>query len=93
MPYAEAIAQYGSDKPDLRCGMEIQRSVGGRSASSEFRVFKQIVADGGVVRGFVVPGGDEYSRSQLDELVDQAKQLGVTGLIWARRGEPPCRAR
>jgi len=56
---------------------------------SEFRVFKQIVADGGVVRGFAVPDGNKYSRSQLDLLVDQAKQLGFTGLIWVRPGEPP----
>ena len=56
---------------------------------SEFRVFKQIVADGGVVRGFAVPGGNSYSRSQLDVLVDQAKQMGFTGLIWVRPGEPP----
>ena len=56
---------------------------------SEFRVFKQIVAEGGVVRGFAVPGGNRYSRSQLDVLVDQAKQMGFTGLIWVRPGEPP----
>src|SRR6185436_4356443 len=56
---------------------------------SEFRVFKQIVADGGVVRGFAVPGGNRYSRSQLDVLVDQAKTMGFTGLIWVRPGQPP----
>jgi len=88
MPYAEAIARYGSDKPDLRCGLEIHDlSAGFRD--SEFRVFKQIIAEGGVVRGFSVPGGNRYSRSQLDGLVDQAKQLGFTGLIWVRPGQPP----
>jgi aspartyl-tRNA synthetase len=56
---------------------------------SEFRVFKQIVADGGVVRGFVVRGANKYTRSQLDVIVDQAKQMGFTGLIWVRPGEPP----
>jgi len=56
---------------------------------SEFRVFKQIVADGGVVRGFAVKGGNEYSRSRLDAIVDQAKALGFTGLIWVRPGDPP----
>ena len=56
---------------------------------SEFRVFKQIVADGGVVRGFAVPGGNRYTRSQIDLLVDQAKQMGFTGLIWVRPGAPP----
>jgi aspartyl-tRNA synthetase len=88
MPYAEAIARYGSDKPDLRCGLEIH-DVSDRFRDSEFRVFKTIVAEGGAIRGFVVPGGNRYTRSQLDVLVDQAKQMGFTGLIWVRPGEPP----
>jgi len=88
MPYAEAIARYGSDKPDLRPGMEIH-DLSEVFRDSEFRVFKQIVADGGVVRGFAVRGANKYSRSQLDVIVDQAKQMGFTGLIWVRPGEPP----
>jgi aspartyl-tRNA synthetase len=88
MGYAEAIARYGSDKPDLRCGMEIH-DLSDVFRDSEFRVFKQIVADGGVVRGFAVKGGNRYSRSQLDVLVDQAKAIGFTGLIWVRPGAPP----
>ena len=88
MAYAEAIARYGSDKPDLRCGMEIH-DLSDIFRESEFRVFKQIVADGGAVRGFVVKGGNRYTRSQLDVLVDQAKGLGFTGLIWVRPGAPP----
>jgi aspartyl-tRNA synthetase len=87
MSYADAIARYGSDKPDLRCGMEIHE-LSDLFKDSEFRVFKQIVADGGVVRGFKVAGGNKYSRSQLDVIVDQAKQMGFTGLIWVRPGEP-----
>jgi aspartyl-tRNA synthetase len=88
MPYAEAIARYGSDKPDLRCGLPVE-DVSEVFRDSEFRVFKQIVADGGVVRGFAVPGGNRYTRNQLDGIVDQAKQMGFTGLIWVRPGEPP----
>src|SRR6266545_1763908 len=88
MPYAEAIARYGSDKPDLRCGMEIV-DLSDVFRESEFRVFKQIVAEGGVVRGCALPGGNKWSRSQIDILVDQAKQMGFTGLIWVRPGEPP----
>jgi len=87
MPYAEAIASYGSDKPDLRCGMRIH-DLSDVFRDSEFRVFKQIVADGGVVRGFAVPGGNKYTRSQLDAIVEQAKQMGFTGLIWVRPGQP-----
>src|SRR5436190_1422273 len=88
MPYAEAIAKYGSDKPDLRCGLEIS-DLSDVFKDAEFRVFKQIVAEGGTVRGFAVPGGNKYTRNQIDTLVDQAKQMGFTGLIWARPGEPP----
>jgi aspartyl-tRNA synthetase len=88
MPYAEAIAKYGSDKPDLRAGLEIA-DLSELFRDSEFRVFKQIVAGGGVVRGLAVPGGNRYSRSQLDGLVDQAKEMGFTGLIWVRPGAPP----
>jgi len=88
LPYAEAIARYGSDKPDLRCSLEIV-DLSDTFREAEFRVFKQIIAEGGVVRGFNVPGGNRYTRSQLDVLVDQAKQMGFTGLIWVRPGEPP----
>jgi aspartyl-tRNA synthetase len=88
MPYAEALAKYGSDKPDLRFGLEIV-DLSEVFRESEFRVFRQIVAEGGAIRGFAVPGGNAYSRSQLDILVDQAKQMGFSGLIWVRPGEPP----
>ncbi len=88
MPYAEAIARYGSDKPDLRFGLEIV-DLSNVFRDAEFRVFKQAVADGGVVRGLVVPRGNSYTRSQIDLIVDQAKQLGFSGLIWVRPGEPP----
>jgi aspartyl-tRNA synthetase len=88
MPYAEAIARYGSDKPDLRCAMAIE-DVSDVFRDSEFRVFRQMVAEGGVVRGLALPGGNRYTRSQIDALVDQAKEIGFSGLIWARPGEPP----
>jgi aspartyl-tRNA synthetase len=88
MPYAEAMARYGSDKPDLRFGLDIV-DLSEIFRESEFRVFKQIVAESGVVRAFVIPRGNSYTRSQLDVLVDHAKQIGFTGLIWVRPGEPP----
>jgi len=84
LPYAEAIAKYGSDKPDLRCGMPIQ-DIREFFRESSFRVFREIVANGGTVRGFVVKNAGAYSRSEVDGIVDQAKALGATGLIWARR--------
>ena len=85
LPYAEAIAKYGSDKPDLRVGMAIS-DVSGVFADSSFRVFRQIVAEDGAVRALKVPRAGRYSRSQVDKLVDEAIALGGSGLVWVRRG-------
>ena len=83
LPYAEAIAKYGSDKPDLRCGMEIA-DLSAAFRESAFPPFRTAIDAGGEVRGFVVPGAARYSRRELDELAEQAKQLGAVGLVWAR---------
>jgi len=85
LPYAEAIAKYGSDKPDLRVEMAIS-DVSGVFADSSFRVFRQIVAEDGAVRALKVPRAGRYSRSQVDKLVDEAIALGGSGLVWVRRG-------
>ena len=85
LSYAEAIAKYGSDKPDLRVEMAIQ-DVSGVFADSSFRVFRTIVAEEGAVRALVVPRAGRYSRSQVDKLVDEAISLGGSGLVWVRRG-------
>jgi aspartyl-tRNA synthetase len=84
MPYAEAIARYGSDKPELRGGMPIE-DLSDVFRESSFGVFREAVSSGAVVRGIVVPGAARYSRRELDELVEQAQQLGAAGLIWTRR--------
>jgi aspartyl-tRNA synthetase len=83
VPYDEALRVYGSDKPDLRPGMPIA-NVGGLFGDSTFSVFRDAVAGGGVVRGFVVSGGAKYSRKDLDGLAEQARQLGASGLVWVR---------
>jgi aspartyl-tRNA synthetase len=83
MPYAEAIAKYGADKPDLRFGMEIQ-DFGPLFAESPFGIFREAVEHGGTVRGFVIPAAAKFSRRELDEVVEQAKQFGAAGLVWAR---------
>ena len=85
LPYAEAIAKYGSDKPDLRVEMAIS-DVSGVFADSSFRVFRQIVAEDGAVRVLTVPRAGRYSRSQVDKLVAEAIALGGSGLVWVRRG-------
>ena len=85
MPYAEAMAVYGSDKPDLRPGMPIQ-DVRELFRESSFGVFRNIVAEGGTVRAFVVPHAASYSRSAVDGIVNQEKAHG-RHLLWARRSE------
>ena len=84
--YAEAMAKYGSDKPDLRPGMELQ-DLSAPFTSSNFSVFRGAIDAGGEVRGFVVPNAARYSRKDLDNLIDEAKQLGAAGLVWARHAE------
>jgi aspartyl-tRNA synthetase len=85
MSYAEAMAKYGSDKPDLRCGMPIQ-DVRELFRESSFGVFKKIVQEGGAVRAFVVPNAASYSRSAVDGIVNAEKAVG-RHLLWARRAE------
>ena len=84
MPYAEAIAVYGSDKPDLRFDLGIQ-DVGALFVESPFGIFREAVSVGGTVRGLVIPGAGGASRRELDELSEMAKQAGGAGLVWARR--------
>ncbi len=84
IPYAEAIARYGSDKPDLRCDLAID-DLSALFAASPFVPFREALAQGGAVRGFVIPGGARLVRRQLDELVEEAQALGARGLVWVRR--------
>ena len=86
MRYADAMAQYGTDKPDLRCALPIQ-DLGAFFRESSFLTFRRIVEEGGTVRGLVLPHAGGYSRSEVDGIVDQAKALGAKGLVWARRAE------
>ena len=72
MPYAEAMAKYGSDKPDLRFGLEIQ-DFGPLFAQSPFGIFREAVEHGGTIRGFVIPGAAKYSRREVDELVEHGE--------------------
>jgi aspartyl-tRNA synthetase len=84
IPYAEAMARFGSDKPDLRCGMPIV-DVSAVFAGSGFQAFREPLEQGGVVRGIVVPGAGASSRRELDLLVEEAQALGAAGLVWVRR--------
>jgi aspartyl-tRNA synthetase len=81
LPYAEAIARYGSDKPDRRIGMEIA-DLSDVFRESGFKVFAGAIAGGGVVLGLAVPGGATLPRREIDAWVDHARGLGARGLAW-----------
>lgn len=85
MPYDTAIARYGTDKPDLRYGMEIE-DISDIASETEFKVFADAVKSGGAVRGITAPGCGSYSRSQIDSLVEYAKIYGAKGLAWIAIG-------
>jgi aspartyl-tRNA synthetase len=81
LTYQEAMDRYGSDKPDIRFGMELL-DLSDVIAESAFRVFSGAVAAGGQVKAIVAPGCADYSRRQVDELTELAKGLGAKGLSW-----------
>jgi aspartyl-tRNA synthetase len=87
LTYAEAMARYGSDRPDLRYDLPIV-DLSERLAESGFRGFKETVAAGGVVRGFAVPGATgaaEASRKETDGWAELARRHGVAGALTLRR--------
>jgi aspartyl-tRNA synthetase len=80
LTYREAMDRFGTDKPDLRFGMEIV-DLTDIAAETGFRVFADAVAEGGVVRGIAAPGAAGFSRKQLDDLGELAKRCGARGLV------------
>jgi aspartyl-tRNA synthetase len=86
LTYRESMERYGSDKPDLRYGLEI-KDISDVAGSSGFEVFRSIVAGGGIVRGICAPGCAGYSRKQLDVLAGFVKDYGAKGLITLPVGE------
>ena len=81
LTYQEAMDRFGSDKPDLRFGMELA-DVTETFRESDFRVFAKTVSEGGVINAFAVPGGAAMSRKELDGLVQEARSRGAGGLVW-----------
>ena len=77
--YKEVVERYGTDKPDLRFGMELI-NVSDTFAKSDFRVFQSALEAGGVVKCIVAPGCADYSRKEVDALAESAKTLGAKGL-------------
>ena len=83
LTFAESMERYGSDKPDMRYGLELHdftNSVRG----TEFQVFTRVIEEGGRIRGFVVPGGADIPRRGIDALTEVAREAGASGLVWAQ---------
>ncbi|HET6954444.1 MAG TPA: aspartate--tRNA ligase [Acidimicrobiales bacterium] len=78
MTWHDAMERYGSDKPDVRFGMELVELTGVFSAT-DFKAFA-----GRTVKGICVPGAGDFSRKRLDDLTDAAKRWGAKGLVWMR---------
>ena len=85
LPWKEAMSRFGSDKPDMRFGMELQEVTNVMKGSGEFAVFN----DAAYVGGICAEGCAVYTRKQLDELTNfvKSQQIGAKGLVYARVGE------
>lgn len=81
MPYKEAMERYGSDKPDIRFGMEL-KDLTDIVKNSEFKVFKDTVEAGGHVRAINAEGCADFGRKEIDRLTDFVKTYGAKGLAW-----------
>lgn len=87
MSFQAAMDRYGSDKPDIRFGMEIKDLAGVLGTQSGFKVFDEVIGRGGIVRGIAIPKGGSYTRGQFDKLTDMAKKAGAKGLVWIKSEE------
>jgi len=85
LTYAEAMARFGSDKPDLRFGLELA-DLTDLFRGGEFQAFAQVAATGGAVKGLRIPGAGGLSRKEADDLTATAKSLGARGLVWVKVG-------
>ena len=79
--YAEAMRRFGSDKPDLRFGMELM-DISDLVANNEFKAFSEAIAQGGSVRLICVPGGATMTRKEIDSLAEHVKTYRAKGLAW-----------
>ncbi len=81
LTYQEAMQRFGKDNPDMRFGMELQ-DITDLASGSGFKVFESAVASGGLVRGLNASGLGDYSRKQINELVEYVSQFGARGLAY-----------
>ena len=83
MPYDEAMARYGIDRPDTRFGLELS-DVSNLVADCEFKVFTGVLAAGGQVKGIAAPGGAAFSRKEIDDLTAFIATYRAKGLAWIK---------
>ncbi len=83
MPYDEAMARYGTDRPDLRFGLELQ-DVGDIVSDAGFKVFSDALTAGGQVKCLVPSGGAKFTRKEIDEYTALATEFGAKGLAWCK---------
>jgi len=86
MTHADAFERFGTDRPDLRWGIEIEdwtSALGG----TDFRILQAAVESGGRIRGLRLEGGGELSRRQIEAVESKAKDAGAPGLLWVKRTE------
>jgi len=81
LTYREAMERYGTDKPDLRYGLELV-TVTDLFTQTEFKVFRSVADAGGRIAGLRVPGGGKFSRKEIDDLTQEATSRGARGLAW-----------
>jgi aspartyl-tRNA synthetase len=86
LTYAEAMDRFGSDKPDLRFGLEL-KPIAEAAQASEFKVFHSVLQSGGQVKGINAKGCSTFSRSQVDDLIAFAQDAGAKGLSWIKHTE------
>ena len=86
LSFADALEKYGTDKPDLRYGMEMT-DITADLTNTEFTVFASAIKNNGVIKALVGTGGASLSRSQIDELTEQAKRDGAGGLAYIQMAE------
>ncbi|MGH2631341.1 MAG: aspartate--tRNA ligase [Actinomycetota bacterium] len=85
LTYPDMMARYGSDKPDLRYGMELA-DLAPVFASTGFNAFAKVLADDGAIKALAAPGAASLSRKELDRLIEDAKGRGAAGLVWMAVG-------
>jgi aspartyl-tRNA synthetase len=85
LTHEESLHRYGSDKPDLRFGLELAE-VNGVFAGTEFVVFKSVIESGGAIVALRFPGGAALSRRDFDALTEAAKQFDAKGMVWIALG-------